>query len=58
MKKLFVLAAATLVMGSAFANDCGKDKKCSKDKACCKKSEKAGTATTAKGTIKSVAKKA
>ena len=37
MKKLFVLAAATLVMGSVFAHEGGKDKKCSKDKECCKK---------------------
>lgn len=38
MKKLFVLAAATLVMGSVFAHEGGKkDKKCGKDKECCKK---------------------
>ncbi|MDI9364532.1 MAG: hypothetical protein QM541_06255 [Flavobacterium sp.] len=38
MKKLFVLAAATLVMGSVFAHEGEKkDKKCGKDKACCKK---------------------
>jgi len=38
MKKLFVLAAATLVMGSVMAHEGGKkDKKCSKDKECCKK---------------------
>lgn len=38
MKKLFVLAAATLVMGAVFAHEGGKkDKKCSKDKECCKK---------------------
>ncbi len=35
MKKLFVLAAATLVMGSVFAQD--GDKKCAKGKECCKK---------------------
>jgi hypothetical protein len=40
MKKLFVLAAAILVMGSAFAHEGGKkDKKGSKDKECCKKME-------------------
>ncbi|MFC4233096.1 hypothetical protein ACFOW1_14435 [Parasediminibacterium paludis] len=38
MKKLFVLAAATLVMGSVWAHEGGKkEKKCSKDKECCKK---------------------
>jgi uncharacterized protein YdeI (BOF family) len=57
MKKLFVLAAATLVMGSAFAYDCGKDKKCGKDKSCCKKTEKAST-TTVKATTKPATKKA
>lgn len=58
MKKLFVLAAATLVMGSVFAGG-GKDKKCTKEgKDCCKKgSEKVATkATTA--IVKPTAKKA
>ena len=35
MKKLFVLAAAILVMGSVFAQE--GDKKCAKGKDCCKK---------------------
>ena len=39
MKKLFVLAAATLVMGSVFAQSGEKDKKCAKDKECGKKKE-------------------
>ncbi len=65
MKKLFVLAAATLVMGSAFAHEGGKDKKCGKDKECCKKMgskgcdkkmEKSATKTTT--VAKPTAKKA
>ncbi|MBC7652817.1 MAG: hypothetical protein H7101_13815 [Deinococcales bacterium] len=52
MKKIIVLAAATLIMSSTFANDCGKDKKCGKDKACCKKTDKATAKTTAKLTTK------
>jgi hypothetical protein len=66
MKKLFVLAAATLVMGSVFAHEGGKkDKKCSKDKECCKKMDgkecgkkmdkketKTADATTAKPAVK------
>lgn len=65
MKKLFVLAAATLVMGSVFAQDGAKDKKCSKDKECCKKmgtkgcdkkmdkkDTKTAAATPAKPTVK------
>ena len=58
MKKLFVLVAVTLVMGSAFAQDCGKDKKCGKDKTCCKKTEKSSTPTTVKATPKHTTKKA
>ena len=66
MKKLLVLTAATLVMGSVFAHGGEKDKKCAKDKECCKKKEgkeccskmeKTTTkATTA--TVKPTAKKA
>ncbi len=54
MKKLFVLTAATLVMGSVFAHEGGKDKKkdcCKKEsKECCKKGDKkeAKTASTVK----------
>ncbi len=62
MKKLFVLAAATLVMGSVFAQSGEKDKKYAKDKECGKKKEgkdccnKMGKTTTA--TVKPTVKKA
>ena len=66
MKKLFVLAAAILIMGSAFAQDGVKEKKCKSDKECCKKkedkdcckkTEKTTIKATATATVKPIAKK-
>jgi hypothetical protein len=66
MKKLFVLVAATLIVGNVWAHEGEKkDKKCSKDKECCKKMDgkecgkkmdkkdtKTADATSAKSAVK------